>query len=139
MWQCKNEIKNRVLVQSGKPSDADASRMHDATTSQTLLLSQIRDRVERCFGYRPCLWQIRVVQALLKNNKDVVSISATGSGKSLTFWMPLLFIPDAVQIVITPLNILGKQTVETLGKVGIQAITITAESATVENFQVRAT
>jgi ATP-dependent DNA helicase RecQ len=44
-------------------------------------------------------------QPLLKNDKDVVSISATGSGKSLTFWMPLLFIPEAVQIVITPLNI----------------------------------
>jgi len=109
--------------------------MHNATTSQTLLLSRIRDRVEGCFGYLPCLWQIRVVQALLKNDKDVVSISATGSGKSLTFWMPLLFIPEAVQIVITPLNILGKQNVETLGKVGIQAIAITAESATAENFQ----
>jgi len=101
--------------QLGKPSDVlDASRMHDTTTSQTLLLSQIRDRVEGCFGYCPCLWQIRVVQALLKNDKDVVSISATGSAKSLTFWMPLLFIPEAVQIVITPLNILGKQNVETL-------------------------
>ena len=115
MWQCKKKVVH--LFQLGKPSDVlDASRMHDTTTSQTLLLSQIRDRVEGCFGYCPWLWQIHVVQALLKNNKDVVSILATGSGpKSLTFWMPLLFIPEAVQIVITPLNILGKQNVETLG------------------------
>ncbi|KAF8150233.1 P-loop containing nucleoside triphosphate hydrolase protein [Crassisporium funariophilum] len=109
--------------------------MHNPTTSATLLLSQIRDKVEACFGYRPCLWQIRVVQALLKNDKDVVSIAATGSGKTLTFWMPLLFVPEAIQIVITPLNILGKQNVETLAKVGIKAISITAESATVENFR----
>jgi len=60
-----------------------------------------------------------VVQALLKNDNDVVSILATGTGKSLTFWMPLLFILEAVQIVITPLNILGRQNVETLGKVGM--------------------
>jgi len=93
--------------------------MHNTTTSQTLLLSRIRDKVEECFGYRPCLWQIRVVQALLKNDNDIVSILATGSGKSPTFWMPLLFIPEAVQIVITPLNILGRQNVETLGKVGM--------------------
>ena len=106
--------------------------MHDTTTSQTLLLSCISDKVEECFTYHPCLWQIHVVQALLKNNNDVVSILATGSGKSLTFWMPLLLIPEAVQIIITPLNILGKQTVETLGKVGIQAITFTAELCIVQ-------
>lgn len=74
-----------------------------------------------------------MVQALLKNNKDVVSIAATGSGKTLTFWMPLLFVPEAIHIVVTPLNILGKQNVETLAKVGIKAISITAESATAEN------
>ena len=111
--------------------------MPDPTHTQGMLLSQIRDKVEACFGYRPCLWQIRVVQALLKNDKDVVSISATGSGKTLTFWMPLVFVPDAIQIVVTPLNILGKQNVEMLANVGIKAISITAESATAENFQVR--
>ena len=110
--------------------------MHNSSTSQTLLLSQIRDKVQKCFGYRPCLWQIRVVQALLKNDKDVVSIAATGSGKTLTFWMPLLFVPEAIQIVVTPLNILGNQNVETLAKVGIKAISITAQSATAENFKV---
>jgi ATP-dependent DNA helicase RecQ len=102
-----------------------------------LLLSEIRDKVAAVFGYRPCLWQIKVVRAILKRDRDVVSIAATGSGKTLTFWMPLLFIPDGIQIVVTPLNILGKQNVDSLAKVGISAITITAETATPENFQVR--
>ncbi|KAJ7037743.1 P-loop containing nucleoside triphosphate hydrolase protein, partial [Mycena alexandri] len=84
---------------------------------------------------RPCLWQLKVVRAILKRDKDVASIAATGSGKTLTFWMPLLFVPDGIQIVITPLNILGKQNVDSLAKVGISAITITAETATPENFQ----
>jgi len=35
-----------------------------------------------------------------------------------------------------PVNILRKQNVESLGKVGIKAISITAETATAENFQV---
>jgi ATP-dependent DNA helicase RecQ len=56
----------------------------------------------------------------LKNNKDVASISATGSGKTLIFWMPLLFIPEGIPIVVTPLNILGQQNVNTLAKVGIK-------------------
>ena len=59
-----------------------------------------------------------------------------GVWKTLTFWMPLLFVPEAIQIVVTPLNILGKKNVETLAKVGIKAISITAETATAENFRV---
>ncbi|KAF8240039.1 hypothetical protein L208DRAFT_1235026 [Tricholoma matsutake] len=81
--------------------------IHESRASDTLFLR------------RPCLWQIRVVQALLKNDKDVASIWATGSGKTLTFWMPLLFMPEGIQIVVT-LNILGKQNVDTLAKVGIK-------------------
>ncbi|KIK98244.1 hypothetical protein PAXRUDRAFT_803920, partial [Paxillus rubicundulus Ve08.2h10] len=41
------------------------------------------------------------------------------NGKTLTFWMPLLFRPDGVQIVVMPLNLLGKQNVASLGKAGI--------------------
>ncbi|KAJ7182544.1 P-loop containing nucleoside triphosphate hydrolase protein [Mycena crocata] len=100
-----------------------------------LLLSEIRDKVEGVFGYRPCLWQLKVVRAILKRDRDVTSIAATGSGKTLTFWMPLLFVLDGIQIVVMPLNILGKQNVDSLAKVGISAITITAETATPENFQ----
>lgn len=110
--------------------------MHYGHSSDSLLLSQVRDKVEKCFGYRPCLWQLRVVQAVLKHDGDIVSVAATGSGKTLTFWMPLLFIPDGIQLVVTPLNILGKQNVDTLEKVGIKAISMTAETATAENFQV---
>ncbi|KAJ7308705.1 hypothetical protein DFH08DRAFT_623415, partial [Mycena albidolilacea] len=71
------------------------------------------------FGYGLCLWQIRVVRAILKCDRDIVSIATTGSGKTLTFWMPLLFVPDGIQIIVTPLNILSKQNVDSLTKVGI--------------------
>jgi superfamily II DNA helicase RecQ len=101
-----------------------------------MLLSEICDQVECLFHHHPCLWQIRVVQAILKNNKDIASILATGSGKTLTFWMPLLFIPEGIQIVVTLLNILGKQNVDTLAKVGINAISVMAETATATTFQV---
>ena len=58
-------------------------------------------------------------------------------GKTLTFWMPLLFRPPgSIQIVVTPLNILGKQNVESLNKAGFKAIFISADMATAENFQV---
>jgi superfamily II DNA helicase RecQ len=78
-----------------------------------------------------------VVEAILKHDKDIIAIAATGSGKTLTFWMPLLFKKDGIQIVVTPLNILGKQNVNNLAKLGIQGITVTAENATTQTFKVR--
>lgn len=98
-------------------------------------LSEIRDRTQHAFGHRPCLWQIKAVQAILKGDKDVITIAETGSGKTLTFFMPLLF-KDGYQVVVTPLNILGTQTVQKLAAVGISAIAISAATATPENFRV---
>jgi hypothetical protein len=100
-------------------------------------LQEIRQRTLDILRYRPCLWQIRVVEALLQQDKDVISIAATGSGKTLTFWMPLLFRLDGIQIIITPLNILGKQNVNSLTALGISSIALSAENATIQNFKVR--
>jgi superfamily II DNA helicase RecQ len=73
----------------------------------------------------------------LKGDKDIASIARTGMGKTLTFWMPLLFRPPgSVQIIVTPLNILGKQNVSALAKAGFKAVFISADTATAENFHV---
>jgi superfamily II DNA/RNA helicase len=53
-------------------------------------LSEVRNSTIKAFGVRPCLWQIQVVQAILKAEKNIISIAGTGMGKTLTFWMPLL-------------------------------------------------
>ena len=100
-------------------------------------VSQIRDATEKKFGQMPCLWQCEVVQAILRRDKDVILTAATGSGKTLTFWMPLLFDFDSIQIVCAPLNILGTLNVQCLAKHGIRAIAVTAENATSKTFHVR--
>ncbi|KAI0764454.1 hypothetical protein BC629DRAFT_1256452, partial [Irpex lacteus] len=78
----------------------------------------------------PCLWQAQVTQALLQGNKDVVVKSGTASGKTLTFWMPLLFSRTSIQVVITPLNLLGLQNERELVGRGIRAISISGDTAT---------
>ncbi|KAG1803247.1 P-loop containing nucleoside triphosphate hydrolase protein, partial [Suillus subaureus] len=85
------------------------------------------------FGIRPCLWQLKIAEALLKGDHDVLCTVGTGMGKTLVFWMPLLF-HQGIQIVITPLNMLGKQNATSLTKAGIKAISISSETATPENF-----
>ncbi|KIM61142.1 hypothetical protein SCLCIDRAFT_9509 [Scleroderma citrinum Foug A] len=61
-------------------------------------------------------------------------MAGTGMGKTLGFWLPLLFCLGGIQVVITPLNMLGKQNVASLAKVGIQGIAINSETATAASF-----
>ena len=63
---------------------------------------EVQDQVEAVFGFRPCLWQIRVVRAILNGN-DAITIAPTGSGKSITYWMPVLFIKHGISVIVTPL------------------------------------
>ena len=97
---------------------------------------EIHRKTFEAFGFYPCLWQIRVVEAILKHDRDVISIAATGSGKTLTFWMPLLCHKGGIQMVVTPLNLLGTLNVDDLVSKGFTAIAISAENATKKNFKV---
>jgi len=90
---------------------------------------EIRAKTLENLGRRPCLWQVCVCDAILRG-QDVISLAATGSGKTLTFWMPLLFRPQGIQIIVTPLNILGEQNTELLSRLDIEGIFISAKTAT---------
>ena len=61
------------------------------TSKQPHSLSDIRSLTQSTFHHYPCLWQAKTVEAILKRDRDVVIIAGTGMGKTLTFWMPLLF------------------------------------------------
>ncbi|KAI6097399.1 P-loop containing nucleoside triphosphate hydrolase protein, partial [Pisolithus croceorrhizus] len=99
------------------------------------LLSNFQTWTQQVFGIRPCLWQVRVAKEILRGEKDIICMAGMGMGKTLTFWMPLLFRPGGIQIVVTPLNLLGKQNVTSLVKAGIEAISISSETVTPSNFQ----
>ncbi|KAG2035193.1 hypothetical protein BDR03DRAFT_868433, partial [Suillus americanus] len=77
--------------------------------------------------------QLKVAEALLKGDCDVLCTAGTGMGKTLAFWMPLLFC-EGIQIAITPLNMLSKQNARSLAKAGIKAISISSKTATPANF-----
>ncbi|KAI0685473.1 P-loop containing nucleoside triphosphate hydrolase protein [Cytidiella melzeri] len=90
-------------------------------------IEAIRQKGEEFFGSRPCLWQAELDQAILHGAKDVLAVSGTGSGKTLTFWLPLLFRAEGIQVIITPLNILGAQNKAQLAAKGIRAISVDAQ------------
>ena len=90
---------------------------------------EIINKTVNKLGKRPCLLQSKICQALLRGNKNVICIAATGFGKTLTFLMPLLFSPDSIIIIVTALNILGKQNAEQLNAVGISSIAVNSENS----------
>ena len=76
----------------------------------------------------------------LYQKKDVIGIAATGSGKTLSFWIALLMAleegRDGMVVVVTPLNLLGKKSVEELKAAGIKAVAIDSQSAKPAVFKV---
>ncbi|TFY60048.1 hypothetical protein EVG20_g7563 [Dentipellis fragilis] len=71
----------------------------------------------------------------MRRSDDIISIAATGDGKTLTFWLPLLFNLNGILIVITALNQLGSQNERELRNLNISAIAIDADNATPETFK----
>jgi superfamily II DNA helicase RecQ len=98
-------------------------------------LSEVIKRTDECFGVIPHQFQADDTISQLKR-QDVITISPTGSGKTLTF--SLLFNNTGIKIVVTSLNILGDQNVSQLEKLGIKAINLMKKTATNEIFKVRA-
>ena len=90
-------------------------------------LSAIEDKCKDIFGKTPCQFQSLLCLWQLQQ-KNIISISPTGSGKTLTFWLPLLFSPTSIIIIITALNVLGDQFVAQLREVGFPAVAVTASN-----------
>ena len=99
-------------------------------------VEEILERTLTILDKWPCLWQAQVAATLLQGNKDVVCVAGMSMGKTLTFWIPLLFHPNGIQIIVTPLNQLGRQQVGSLENAGMQAIAINVDMANEKNFKV---
>ncbi|KAF6765850.1 P-loop containing nucleoside triphosphate hydrolase protein [Ephemerocybe angulata] len=112
--------------------------MPTAPERGTPSVENIRDVSQKLLKKRPCLWQVRVAQHLARG-KDVVCCVRTGAGKTLSFWLHLaLSISQGlkkISLVVTPLNLLGKQNALDLTSYGIPAIAISKENASAEVFQ----
>ncbi|KZT31069.1 hypothetical protein SISSUDRAFT_959977, partial [Sistotremastrum suecicum HHB10207 ss-3] len=72
----------------------------------------------------PCTWQRNVFRSQMEG-KDMIVISATGSGKTLPIWMPLVFDPKIFLVVVCPLNAIADQHAKELNDAGIKALSMT--------------
>ncbi len=102
-------------------------------------VKEICDLTKEVTGKRPCWFQVKVARAVYEG-KDIVACAPTGAGKTLSFWIPLLMVLkdglDPMVVVVTPLNLLGKQNVESLEKMNLAAVAVDSQNASPETFRV---
>ena len=82
--------------------------------AHTLSVEEIKRKLYPHFGYHLCDFQAELIKAQLKDS-DVVTIAATGAGKTAAFHRPLFFDEHGLIVIVTPLNTLGKQMQRQLG------------------------
>ncbi|KAF8577427.1 hypothetical protein K439DRAFT_1364741 [Ramaria rubella] len=76
--------------------------------------TQLSQDTQWLFNITPCIGQMHAAEAQTAQESDVVFTSGTGSGKTLIFWMLMIYEEESITIFMTPLNILRQQTAQVL-------------------------
>lgn len=103
-------------------------------SNPTLSDDEIWIKTQDIFTKRPCNFQIKLCRAQLER-KNIISIAATGSGKTLSYLMTLPFSQDSIIIIITALVVLGDQFVSEAAQAGYSAISVSAENDNEKTFK----
>ncbi|KAJ7243186.1 P-loop containing nucleoside triphosphate hydrolase protein [Mycena haematopus] len=83
-------------------------------------------------------FQIQVANLVLRHDTDAVVISPTGSGKSLTWILPLLARKEGISLVVTPFTSLGLDGQHSNHCEGISSLFIYSEQNEVKDFELAA-
>lgn len=95
-----------------------ATDLHGPITENQALL-KLQEVLRNPLAQWSCEAQKRSVMAVLNEKQDVVSILATGSGKTMQIILPALLQPQQVNVVILPLKALDTDLKRRLNDLGI--------------------
>jgi superfamily II DNA helicase RecQ len=80
--------------------DDEAHALDTVCTGDLLSLEVMYMAVKDHFGFFPCRGQLEAALTKLGQH-DLVTLAPTGLGKTLTFWIPLLFNAGGIMILVT--------------------------------------
>ncbi|KAF9512763.1 hypothetical protein BS47DRAFT_1330098, partial [Hydnum rufescens UP504] len=76
-----------------------------------------------------CLWQAENCRIQLSGVPYLVCTAATGSGETLTFWLPMLY-QKGTTFIIVPLKNLGKQMADVAASLELTSASVTRDTLT---------
>ena len=97
--------------------------------------SELRAKILQIFKKRPCDFQYKLLEAQ-QHGKNIISVARTGSGKTLTYFMPLVMSDDSIIIIVTALNVLGEQFEREAQTAGYAALSVNGENESDSVFKV---
>jgi len=115
-------------------SVADAAATAEVASLAPDVLSEeyLASELFSTLGFRPCKWQLEICRIMLaRQHQVIVSTAATGTGKTLTFWLPLLVEKKekkGTTFIIVPLKDLGQQMADDAALFGLSAFNATSET-----------
>jgi superfamily II DNA helicase RecQ len=107
------------------------------STVSTVGAADIFKKSEDLLGISPCQFQVLSCDLQLRGEHSIL-ISPTGSGKSLTCFLPFIWQKTGITLLICPLQLLGEQhsTSSLLEKLGVKSVNLTALTANDSVFTV---
>lgn len=100
-------------------------------------IAEIQALSEEKLGAKACIWQAEVCQALLGGQPIVLSTAATGAGKTMTFWLPMLYEESGISVIVVPLKDLGDQLASQASSLGMTSVSIKRETLQEDNDVVK--
>ena len=88
-------------------------------------IKKLQDKSKAHFHVCAGIWQCKVALRLLAK-ENMVSVSVMGSGKTMTFWLPMLY-EEGITFIVMPLKSLGSQLSEESIQKGFPSVSVTAE------------
>ncbi|KDQ07086.1 hypothetical protein BOTBODRAFT_120536 [Botryobasidium botryosum FD-172 SS1] len=120
----------------GPAAAVPAPPFHDVSFTEHPSYNEIIYQTHRLFGKKPCMPQVVACDKALRD-KHVVFIVRTGFGKTLAFWMPLIWHRKGITFLISPLQSLSDQHDHSkeLGVLGIKSIHLTSKNISDKTFK----
>lgn len=124
-----------MAIEPGLPAQSNNVVPPSAVSKSTLDENELRAKILAVFKKRPCDFQYKLFEAQ-QSGKNIISIARTGSGKTLTYLMPLILSKDSIIIIVTALNVLGEQFEREAQAAGYTALSVNGENESDAIFKV---